>query len=418
VIETEPNKADGASEVAESFIDPFSPFPILAIRCYSNKVLDLYMWNITGLSLMKDLSIDELREERHRALSALIPIWRRPGSVKVEGNNLVYSARTVRTYLNTDKPYEPLQSFLALDGAVDSRIASFARRWGVLGICEHGLPASHNSGFYTFPDTPGWTLYEQDEFREHCNPLGRKSGDWYEPLAEWNFWIRQASIIVRLGADLHGSRPGRTDDWNAMGYKPEGYKHFTARGQSVKLIAEPRVPSLPPPVPIGRMLLAQYINDWLAITGVRPFFFWEDGEHGFCLLSEGIDTLLATLSVQILLLINKASGYAFCSNCGRPFLLRHRQSAARNIYCDSTNCGTAASRRAAQKQYRLREQQDPSREKRQIKITRDEKQTIRRLCNTYEEYPPNFIKNLAKKYEVDISYIYRILRDDRDSDAE
>ncbi len=367
---------------------------------------------------MKTSPIDELQDERYRASSALILGWRRPSDVRVEGNNLVYSARAVRTYLNTDKPFEPLQSFLALEGEGSSRIASFARRWGVLGICEHGLPASHNPGFNTFIDTPGWNLIAQDEYRRNCNPVEQSSAVWYEPLDAWDFWIRQASMIVRLGADLHVNRPGKSEAWQAMGYKPESYTGFTAKGQSVRLTAEPKIPSLPPPIPIGRMLVAQYVNDWLAITGVRPLFFWEDGEPAFCLGSEGVDTLLATLGVQILLLINKSSGYAFCSNCGRPFLLRHRQSVARNIYCDSPHCGTAAARREAQKRYRLNERLNPTREKRRSKITNNQKQHIWRLCNKYKKYPPNFIKDLANKYKVDISYIYRIVRDHSNSRTE
>src|SRR5436853_7668736 len=104
------------------------------------------MWTIIGISLMKISPVDPFRDEQHLNLSSLIPGWGRPSMVKVEGNNLLSSGRSEATVLESDKSFEPLRSFLRLDGADGERIAEFARRWGVLGICEHRLPASHNRG--------------------------------------------------------------------------------------------------------------------------------------------------------------------------------------------------------------------------------------------------------------------------------
>src|SRR5688500_5717260 len=41
-----------------------------------------------------------------------------------------------------------LEDFLRLDGEPDKRLLRFARRWGILGLCEHGLPAIHNPPSY------------------------------------------------------------------------------------------------------------------------------------------------------------------------------------------------------------------------------------------------------------------------------
>ena len=37
-----------------------------------------------------------------------------------------------------------LENFLNLVDESDEEIFRYARRWGVLGICKHGVPASHN----------------------------------------------------------------------------------------------------------------------------------------------------------------------------------------------------------------------------------------------------------------------------------
>jgi hypothetical protein len=359
-------------------------------------------WNIIGISLMKTSAIDEVRDESHRNLSSLILGWRRPGIVKVEGDSLVYSARSVRTYFNPDEPFEILQGFLDLEGATSDKIARFARRWGVLGICEHKLPAIHNTGIHTFVDSLGWKLIQRYEYRDPCFPTQWSEELCCEPLDEWRFWIQQASIIVRLGAQLHALRPGDPKDWQFMGYEPSLFQGF---------IGGNKIPPMPPPIPLGRILLAQYINDWLAVTGVQPLFFWEQGKHAFYLSSWGIDRLLAILGVQILLLINRSSGYALCSNCGRPFLLRYRQSTARNVYCDSPGCGLKAAKRVAQKRYLLKERHNPSRDKRpKTRLTDKQVKVIRNKCNGYSghQYPPGFIKELAENYGVSKSLIYKI----------
>lgn len=351
---------------------------------------------------MKTSPIDEFRDERQRNLSSLILGWGRPGDVRVEGDSLVYSARSVRTYLKPVEPFEVLQSFLDLEGAASDKIAKFARRWGVLGICRHGLPAIHNTGINTFGDSPAWKLIQRHEYRDSCFPAQWSENFWCEPLDEWRYWIQQAKVIVRLGVELHALRSGDPKDWQTMGYEPKFYRGF---------IGGDKIPPMPPPVTLGRILLAQYINDWLTITGVQPLFFWEQGKHAFYLGSWGIDRLLAALGVQILLLINRSSGYALCSNCGRPFLLRHNQSANRNVYCDSPDCGWKAANRAAQKRFRLREHHFPSRDKRpKVRLTDKQVKIIKNKCNKYSgrQYPPGFIKGLAEDYGVSVSLIYKI----------
>ena len=351
---------------------------------------------------MKTSPIDEVRDESYRNLSSLILRWRRPGEVRVEGDSLVYSARSVSTYLNPDEPFEVLKSFIDLEGAASDKIVRFAQRWGVLGICEHGLPSIHNPGIHTFVDSPGWKLIQRYEYRDSCFSTRRSDGLYFEPLDEWSYWVQQASIIVRLGAELHALRPGSPKDWQTMGYEPKWFRGFIGRGD--------KIPSMPPPISLGRVLLAQYINDWLTITGVQPMFFWEQGKHAFYLGSWGIDRLLAVLGVQMLLLINRSSGYALCSNCGRPFFLRHRQSSARNVYCDSPGCGLKAAKRAAQKRYSLRERHNPSRDRRpKTRLTDKQVKIIRNKCNRYSgKYPAGFIKGLAEDYGVSVSLIYKI----------
>jgi hypothetical protein len=259
------------------------------------------MWNIIGISLMKTSPIDELRDERQHHLSSLIDGWSKPSMVRVEGDNLICSARSESANLTADQLFEPLRSFIALDGADGKRIARFAQRWGVLGICEHGLPASHNTGVHVYFGSPLWDKTARVEYQKSCFPMQLSDGLYSEPLAEWRFWTELANRIVRIGADLQSNQPGKTSDWQAMGYEPW---HFEG------LFGGNTHPSMPPPLGFGKVLLADYITEWLVITGVNPAFYWSRGRWIFKLGTSAVDKLLATIGVQMLLLINRSTGFS------------------------------------------------------------------------------------------------------------
>jgi hypothetical protein len=74
---------------------------------------------------------------------------------------------------------ELLVEFIRLDGADDSATLAFARRWGQLGLCQHGKPRPHQPG--------------------GCPPFFG-NGEVRERVAEWRAWAYRAHAIVELAA--------------------------------------------------------------------------------------------------------------------------------------------------------------------------------------------------------------------------
>src|SRR5687768_9712967 len=130
---------------------------------------------------------DALRAERSQNFSPLTLEWNKPSVVNVEGESLVYSARGLIVQPDPKHPFEPLDSFIRLEGTESKEIAGFARKWGVLGICEHGLPSTHQSPHFFNVDGPFIQLLTGVGYR-HCFPSERAGGMWHEPINAWHTW--------------------------------------------------------------------------------------------------------------------------------------------------------------------------------------------------------------------------------------
>jgi hypothetical protein len=297
--------------------------------------------------------VDGLALDDGGRISSLMLGWRRPSEIAIQSGQLVYSARSKLVELDPARPLDPLRSFTLLARDMNDRnILRFATRWGVLGICKHGLPSSHNP----FPQISG------GPFRVlHSKIAGSKSacfacrnpttGQWWEPLSDWQFWARVAFSVAELAVALQDDKPSRharqatNEHWKIMGYDPRYFEVSAHGGASVS-------PGWPPPVGLGRRLVSAYITDWLELTGVRPFFFWDGPERAFKLGANSPDCLLATVGLQMMLLVNRSSGFSLCTNCGNPFVLRRGQSSSRNAYCQP--CGTRTAHRDAQRRFEAR----------------------------------------------------------------
>ena len=81
-----------------------------------------------------------------------------------------------------------LEQFVALSDASDEDILRYARHWGVLVICRHGLPASHS---------------------EHCGPRtlpGRGRHVFWEPVESWRYFARHAKEILEMAAATYNGQ--------------------------------------------------------------------------------------------------------------------------------------------------------------------------------------------------------------------
>jgi hypothetical protein len=286
-----------------------------------------------------------------------------PASVELRGGRLawvhhVYDQKGGR-YIVSPKAVTPgptlLEEFVRLTALPDEAIVSYARKWGLLGICRHNLPRTHwRKSIHSGTSTDRFC-----DLRLYKNPDGSVETSGWEPLVAWRRYSLKAKSLLDVAAHLHAGRIV-TDNKVAVGLDKSLYSEkklsfeVRRRFQIVTLSAE--------------------LNRWLALGNVRPFFSWslvEEPSVSFgttwfwmarsierTLVVELIDfqgsSLFGALGIQLLMAITRVQGFALCSECGEMYSPTRRPNANRRNYC--AKCGIKAARRAASREYRARSQ--------------------------------------------------------------
>lgn len=238
-------------------------------------------------------------------------------------------------YVDLNNTDDVLLQFIRLHNAPPEAILFFARKWGVLGICKHSRPASHN------PE-----LINRPKSRPPCEPL-RMSGDLYgEPLEMWRRYSRQARAILKIAARLHQDRRGSDKDWDTV-YESE------PSDQRVDHMGE---------IGVDRMMLTFVINQWLELGNVRPRFRWFENK-----ISVAYDcTLFSIIAMQLMLVISRTKGIGVCSSCGEPFIpQKRRPKVDQRNYCRDPECGRTAACRDAKRDQRQRQRARRNRRRKQ-----------------------------------------------------
>ena len=216
-----------------------------------------------------------------------------------------------------------LDAFIRLRSGQD--VLRFAGRYGVLNICEHGVPASHNP----MPPMAGFGGYNGPG---GCFPAGWEHGLVREPIDAWFHFARQAAAMLRVGAALRQGQPGSPTDWGTI------------------FVASER-PLVPEDLSFGRIVLSNVVNEWLAIGNVRPTFrWWSTAEAPVFTLGGGA---FANLAVQLMLAISGSQAVAVCDGCQRTYFRQGRSpQAKRRNFC--SDCGEPMRARLSKRDQRTR----------------------------------------------------------------
>ena len=381
---------------------------------------------------------------KHPDPSPLIETWVVPSSIEIKGSSLAYQLGKYTPVVEPDHATirrEILGGFLQLADADDTAIRDYARRFGVLGLCRHGLPAAHLMKPFN---------YRVVVMKNACK-IKERDGWLIERLERWRHYARQMRSIIALSAELQkakamteqqfrntlkasfdasrAEREGQPFDPKILEVyvkviplnkpdtkrpyfknKVEVLPEFPGRAEDWQIVLQesddPGSFMVIDPVITARQRLSGVINQLLGMTAVRPFFSWTL-ETEFYLRSSLSSYyrggfLLPILVTQLMLLINGSPDYALCSSCNKPILLRKGQSVSRKSYCK--DCGSKAARREAVKKYYKAERTNPERKKR-VRLKPKEVQTIQRLL---KKSKPGLVKELAKRYGVSEWAIYKI----------
>ena len=273
--------------------------------------------------------------------------WIVPSRIELKGDRLVWSWPRRKEAAGAEPAM--LAEFVRLAEASDAQILAFARRWGMLNICEHGLPIFHP-----------W-IGERRRYPCDWVPVDATRKAFWEPLDAWRRYAAEARALVNLSRRLRQGQLGDLRDWQAIrniqgtaywetwnetGHIPENSALLLIQDSWPLTLAETR---LGKDVGFERRCLAQTLREWISDGGVRPSLDWSDAKPVIDLEGGG---LFGGLAVQLLQAVGHPETLAFCDGCGKPFTPSMRPSSSRRNYCKE--CGHRAAVRDAARRYRER----------------------------------------------------------------
>ncbi len=228
-----------------------------------------------------------------------------------------------------------LRAFANLVDAPPERVLAFARRWGPLGCCRHGLPSSHSLD---------------------CAPCGWDGQGGWEPLARWDFFTRRAQAVLFVASRMRDGSTGSIQELQPLAFDLAKVLLAAGRLESKKVCP-----------PDWWALVIGVVNQWIEDGGVRPRLLlsgdvgkvrprlvltptWRFPEPEF--------SLFGALGMQLAFAVAGERGLAFCSTCCAWFEPGRQLRAGVRHYCP--DCARRGKWRSASAAYRARQKKSSS----------------------------------------------------------
>ena len=216
-----------------------------------------------------------------------------------------------------------LTQFIQLSERPATRILQFAQRWGLLGLCIHGLPASHNLERRDIRERSVMLPYEG------CTP------EPTEKVSDWRNFSVRFRTIVEVAQSLHrGQRITDDSVWEKIGRPRRSF--IVGKAMDSALDQNRR--------------LARAVNLHLAASGIQPVVHW-NRDHptiGFGVFAGIRTTLFAALTMQLAMTISDCK-IAICSSCHGTYVPKRRTHAHQSNYCPACRANGVDVRRRVQR---------------------------------------------------------------------
>lgn len=219
-----------------------------------------------------------------------------------------------------------LEQFISLSNARPRQVLAYARRWGILMKCEHGRSFALARVIQCHPCQRRFTV-QLDEVK----PLLREKVDL------WRQYASEFKALLAISIALRNGERGTKEDWSGI----KSVKRTSLRGE----LKTPEKWS----IHRQQMTLQDILQHWCHKADVQILFQWQIDGMPFIILG---GSLLAALVIQLMLVISRSSGIAFCDACGRPFAPTRKPNPNRRKFC--TVCGHKAACRYAKRDERQR----------------------------------------------------------------
>jgi hypothetical protein len=263
--------------------------------------------------------------------------WWRPKEIQLHGDHLYWKIDGIEEWTSLSPGL--LESFWCLRNASPAEILQFARKHGVLELCEeHGVPASHSH-----PNCE-WMLASTD------GSVPWAPGAWAcEPLAIWRRFATQAYALAKVASRVLIGQLGLPEDWDDVDFRmaddrvwlsPHAYAEVLSpanstpvfRGAREDLLLEPEGRAIPifdaagnewDPLTLEKHVIKWRIAWWFRIGNVGPIFTWRNDEKPA--IEFGGDGLFGAIALQIALALGQSAGLAICDHCHEFYRPPHRR---------------------------------------------------------------------------------------------
>ena len=263
---------------------------------------------------------------RVRPIEFLVPL-----DVRLEQDRLVWTetqdelTKSPR-YMHVTTAPETIDDFLKLHSAKPEEILRYAKQWGPIGFCKHGLPASHNSQ---------WRL---DRTQVKMCTLLRGTSEFSEPLEFWRETSKRARALLNIAANLYANKSGKEEDWKIVESKD------SHPGNTYDW-----------PIENQRFELEWQLTYWMRMGRLMPLVTFDKNVLTFSLEVLNGSGLFGSLALQLALAASRTDGLGTCSACGRAYIPTRKPNANRRNYCPDCR-DEKKPLRDAQRAYRLRKQ--------------------------------------------------------------
>jgi hypothetical protein len=233
------------------------------------------------------------------------------------------------------KPKPPMLEQFARLGAPggdrDQAVLTYARKWGLLNLCQHYLPIDHAE--VLVPISFAVTGADRVNFLppEPCQSLWVLGG---EPVSTWLYWSRQAAAILAVVSRLRDGKWARAEDWSTLGEEgpwaagaPERLRlhaqQWTGSLAEGYRIDEPADAADVARREVERSVARGAIETWLRLAGAAFELRWP--AHGGPGIGFQVNGLFGALGLQLLLAAADSPGFAICAGCPTVFAPRRRR---------------------------------------------------------------------------------------------
>lgn len=267
--------------------------------------------------------------------------WEAPAHVEIEGRWLTWNPKTPGRRLNSPSK-NLLLGFANLaresDNDFDKAVLRYARRWGVLGLCEHDLPGTH--GLHR--SAPRFA-----DATRGCHGWRLPDGCHAEPVEPWRVLARQADAMLCGAVAINDGEPVSPEGCAALkglcppGFWPRNPVRDQQSGQRRRMADSELVGVTGAIGPITMRVfrddkdaVAFAVRRWLDMADIRPVFTWSDRtDSGF-----GARTLFGALALELVTLLgNRVAQPKVCAYCNLYYEPKPRERRA-SAFCGSEEC--------------------------------------------------------------------------------